>query len=232
MPPTEILDQLDAAEFGFPMLDNGYIYPADARLSIYRDADNWMMIIEVLGAYSPRTAGYDSFQNCLHIFGSNLHRLPGTANNDFLYPIGPCPDDPLFADEYEWFAKDDAHCLMIRNKEVHLDLSPAALAAKGIALVDPPRIDPACILRSLLPEHRSLLLASEDELQQRNPKNLPLWLRLDEWNHPDLAISERPSASETFQMLAAAIATGDKTRYQPTRAPNTHWRNWPEGGTL
>jgi Family of unknown function (DUF7003) len=232
MGAKEILDQLDVAEFAFPMLDNGYVHPADTRLSIYRDDANWMMIIEVLGAYSPRVSGYDSFQNCLHLFGSNLHRRPGTSNDDFLYPVRGCPEDPLFEDEYEWFVKPGASCVMLRGEKIKIDLSLDALAARGIILVEPPRIDPAAVLRALLPEHRLLLLASEAELKQRNPSNLPLWLRLDEWHHPDLAANERPSQCETFQMLADAITSGDEKRYRPTRAPNTHWRNWPEGVTL
>ena len=44
----EILAQLDwaAKRFGFQMLDNGYVYPADVRLSIYRDSKDWLMIVE------------------------------------------------------------------------------------------------------------------------------------------------------------------------------------------
>ncbi len=47
----EILSQLDkcAAEFTFPMLDNGYVYPVDSRLSAYRDEARWVLIIEVFG---------------------------------------------------------------------------------------------------------------------------------------------------------------------------------------
>ena len=233
MAPHQILEQFDrcAEDFTFPMLDNGYVYLADVRLSLYRDAANWLMIIEVLGAYTPQVSSFDSLQNCLHLFGSNLHRAPGTSNQDFLYPVEGCPDDPLFEDEHDWFVKPNASCVMLRGLRIGLDLSPAALSAKGITLVEPPQIDPAALMRSLLPEHRSLLFASEAELQQRNPGKLPLWFRLDVWHHPDLAGGEKPSNSETFQMLAAAISFGDKNKYCPAKPPNTDWRNWPEGGS-
>ena len=42
----------------------------------------------------------------------------------------------------------------------------------------------------------------------------------------------RPSAYETWQLLATVIATGDPTAYQPTLAPNTHWKFWPDSGSL
>lgn len=47
-----------------------------------------------------------------------------------------------------------------------------------------------------------------------------------EWEH------NRPGSYETWPMLAAALATNDPSCYQPTLAPNTHWRNWPESGSL
>ena len=146
--------------------------------------------------------------------------------------MGDCEDAPLFADEYEWFARPDAHRVMIRESRVELDLSTEALTQQEIELLEPPQKDPPAILRSLLPQHRDALLASDAELAMRNPHNLPLWMRLDEWHHPDLAGKELPSQSETFRLLASAIATGDKAKYRLTKKPNTHWKNWPDGGTL
>ena len=119
----EILAQLDQcnADFTFPMLDNGYVYPADVRMNIYRSDADWLIILEALGAYSPRLSRFDSFQNCLHLFGSRLHRDPGTANGDFLYPIDNCDDAPLFAEEFDWFAREDASCVMVRwNVRCHV----------------------------------------------------------------------------------------------------------------
>lgn len=234
MTAESILNQFDEAakEFVFPMLDNGYVYPADVRLTIYRNDEDWLMIIEVVGAYSPRASGCGSFQNCLHLFGSRLNRKPGTKDDDFLYPVESHPDDSLFADVYDWNLRPEARALELRGKRVAFDPSIEALAAKGIKLIESPDIDPPAVLRSLLPEHRNLLLASDEELAERNPLGLPEWMRLDEWNHPDLADDVLPSQSETFIMLANCIATDHKAAYQPTLPPNTNWRNWPDGGTF
>lgn len=63
--------------------------------------------------------------------------------------------------------------------------------------------------------------------------SMDLILQLNEWNHPDVVDdSERPSGSETFQQLARVLVTGDKSKYAPTNPSNTHWSNWPDGGTL
>jgi hypothetical protein len=228
-----ILAQFDrcAEALTFPMLDNGYVYLADVRLNVFRSDLDWLIILESLGAHSPRFSRFDCFQNCLHLFGSRLHRGPGTANGDFLFPIENCPDAPLFTNESEWLARKDASCVMVRGRRLALDFAAERLKAKGIELIEPPAKDPPAILRSLLPEHRELLLATPEELAQRNPHGLPLWLRLDQWHHPDLGGGELPSQSETFQMLATAIADGDRTKYRPAQPPNTHWGNWPDGGS-
>ncbi|HNT55028.1 MAG TPA: hypothetical protein PKG95_09975 [Anaerolineaceae bacterium] len=214
------------------MLDHGYVYLADTRLSAYRDERNWALIIEVLG-YHPRAGGLGGMVNSLYCFGSCLRRVPGLSNEDFLHLTREVSDDdPIFQDDESWQVREGAHNLQIRDNRVTLDLSPAALARKGIALAEPPTLTAAELLRSLIPEQRTLLLATDAELYQRLTVPLPLVLRLDEWHHPDLSRGELPSQSETFRQIAAVLASGDTALYRPTQAPNTHWRNWPAGGTL
>jgi len=57
-------------------------------------------------------------------------------------------------------------------------------------------------------------------------------LVLDEWHHPDVVNDQGPSELESFQQLAEILSTGHVSRYRPTASPNTHWKNWPDGGTL
>jgi hypothetical protein len=89
------------------------------------------------------------------------------------------------------------------------------------------------VFRLLVPEHRHLLLADEPELRRRMPTDLPRVLVLDEWWHrqPE-RYDQVPSETETFQQLAAVLATGDLTAYRPSKAANTHWSNWPESGSM
>jgi hypothetical protein len=62
---------------------------------------------------------------------------------------------------------------------------------------------------------------------------MQLILQLDEWNHPDVVDdANRPSNSQTFKQLAQVLMTGEAEEYKPTLSPNTHWKNWPECGTL
>lgn len=229
----DILKQLDdcAKNFTFPMLDNGYIALADVRLTAYRDDTGWALVIEVLGAHN-HAGGHDGIQNCLHCFGNCLSRAPGTSNEDFLFVTDDDQDIQIFEDKYGWYVNKNAKAIRIRDMCVPLNFSEPAFAKKGIQLEEPQYITTTELLRSLVPEYRESLLATEEELRERVPNNLPLILQLDEWHHPDLADGELPSQSRTFQMIADVLVTGDAAKYRPTEEPNTHWSNWPEGGTL
>jgi hypothetical protein len=208
-----ILAQLDqaAADFVFPMLDNGYVHLVDTRLHAFADAERWALVLEVVG-YSYRSTALD---NALHIYGEPLARPPGTSNDDFLFPVD---SDPA----------DDASPTGVREGLTHLTV-------RGQQVALPARAEPwdlPALYRSLVPEHRDLLFATQEELRSRVPAGIPRLLQLEAWHHPDLAKGERPSQSETFVQLAQVIARRDPSLYRPTREPNTHWSNWPDGGSL
>ena len=87
--------------------------------------------------------------------------------------------------------------------------------------------------RVLAAIHRDLVLANEEERRLNVPPELNEVLVLEEWPHPNVVDpNERPSGSETFQQLAQVLVTGDLGKYQPSSPPNTHWKHWPDGGTL
>lgn len=101
--PQQILTLLDCCcdNFTFPKLDNGYVYLAATRLSLYRAPEEWAIVIEVFG-YSPRAWLPDT---AIYTFASTIcnrdipsvygpkeiaNLLAALPNNDmrFVYPIG------------------------------------------------------------------------------------------------------------------------------------------------
>lgn len=229
----DILDQLNqcADGFTFPMLDNGYVYPVDTKLSAYRDENRWVLLIEVVG-FNYRGGGHNGITNCLHLFGNCLSFPPGTNNANFIYITDNSSEGSTFDEEYIESLNPEVNTFLIRGKEIKINHSPSYYASKGIELEQPPQIKIWEFLRGLIPEYRSDLLATEEEIRSRIPKDIPLILTLDEWYHPDLAGSEKPSDNETFQLIAEVLEKGNNQIYKPTQMPNTHWKNWPEGGTL
>lgn len=225
----------------FPVLDNGYVYLAATRLSLYRSKVDWGLVIEVFG-FSPRSGLPDT---AIYTFGSHLRRVRSASDfvseaawthyvrahhHDELHFVHPIDEgDWQDADQTEWVAQGATACVVRGNP---VTLPPAdAYARWGIALSETPRIQVFEACRALAELRRDAVLATPEERCAALPDALELLMQLEAWRHPDLAGGERCSASATFRSLASVLAGGDVTRYRPEE-PNTHWRFWPEGGTL
>ena len=229
---AEVLEQLDrcAGAYTFPVLDNAYVYPAETRMTLFRDPERWAIVIEVLG-FNAHMGGTEGIDDALYCFGNCLHRPPGISPEDTLRPVSNGDSGPLFEEDGITIRREAAD-LRIRGSRVSLPRDPEHYLARRVLLEIPPDIQGFELLRGLLPEHREALLATEDELWARVPADLPQILRLDEWNHPDLSEGDTPGESPTFRALARVLETGDPALYRPRRKPNTHWSRWPEGGVL
>jgi hypothetical protein len=225
----EILAQLDdcAREFTFPMLDNGYVYPGDIRLTAYRDRKRWAILIDALG-FSFRGGLPHGITTCIYQFGNCVKDGPGMG--EFIHPLDY--DEPEDEELEVRAVPPGVTKIYLRGVVVPIPRDPAVFAAKGIVRQYPVLIRGEELMRVLLPEHREQLLATEKELRRWLPAKLPFFVRLDEWRHPDLIHEELPSETETFQKLAEALVEGDPNRLLLKEAPNTHWKHWPFGGTL
>ncbi|BAV04976.1 hypothetical protein SAMN05421788_11369 [Filimonas lacunae] len=225
-----ILKQLDAcaAEFNYPVLDNGYIYPANSRLSVYGDAARWVLLIEVVG-YHYRMRGHGGIENCLYFFGNCLPFEPGMQNfNMFTFTSD--------SDEGETFTGDALNpavgSMLLNGKKVPVSHDPEYYTSRGVQLANAPEVKIWEFVRAINVDYEEEFLALEEEIRSRIPDDLPLMVRMDNWYHNDLAAGEKPSENETFQMLAHMLEKGDVELYQPTKPANNHWTNWPVGGTL
>ena len=134
---------------------------------------------------------------------------------------------------------DDFECVAPGVKEVLVGGKPVAipnlaeLESVGIVPASAPKVEAFELCRFIAETvERDRFFAPPDIRRHHVPPELTQILQLEEWNHPDLCNDQLPSESETFQMLAEVLVTGDTTRYRPTLAPNTHWSNWPGGGLL
>jgi hypothetical protein len=242
---TAILGALDGCcqAFSFPMLDNGYVYPAATRLSLFRSAEDWAMVIEVFG-FSPREGSPSTH---LYTFASRLHdRSPRSTyvsdaayanylmNNphnesSFIHPVAD--GDWLDAENGELVA-EGAACVIVRGKAIPLPVAQE-YRRHEIDLEGAPRVRVFELCRYLAAIVREDALARPDERRVNVLPEMAPVLQLEEWHHPNVVDdAERPSGSETFQQLAKVLESGDVRAYRPSLAPNTHWKNWPDGGSL
>lgn len=102
----------------------------------------------------------------------------------------------------------------------------------GITLEEEDQINAFEFLRLLDHLYHDQLVATEEEIRARIPQDLPKIMELEEWAHPDVITGTLPGSHETFIQIAKVLETGDLSHYSPTLKVNTHWSNWPDGGTL
>ncbi len=242
---NEILSILDncCQAFTFPMLDNGYVYLAATRLSLYRSSSDWGMVIEVFG-FSPRS-GIPDIQ--IYTFASQLYNrdsaesyVTSEAYDNYL-KLNPHNDTRFFfpIEEGTWLSSEE--CESVDSSASSLILRGATIPLPDIgdysnfqvSLEESPQIQVYELCRVLAAKYRDGVLASQEERRVSILPTMQPILQLEEWNHPDVVDEEAlPSRSETFQQLAKVLETGDVTIYNPSLPPNTHWSHWPEGGLL
>ena len=239
-----ILAVLDscAEAFTFPMLDNGYVYLAATRMALHRSAHDWAMTIEVFG-FSPRS-GLPDVQ--VATFGSRVRReksasdfvtakafdtyVANNPNNEsaFFHPVeaGNWQD----AENHE-FVASGMHDIVLRNKVIRTP-SVDEYLKYGIDLIESPRVRTYELCRLLAAHERDLVLATPMERRACVPDDLTEVMLLEEWCHPNLVAGELPSTTEEFRVLAEVLASGNIAAYRRTGTANTHWGNWPNGGSL
>ena len=229
----EILNQLDkcSSEYTFLMLDNGYVYPAGTKLTAYRNDKIWVIVIEAIG-FSYRGGGHNGISNCLHIYGNCLNYEPGTQNENFIYLTDDANNCNTFDDEEYFYLNPDCSSFILRGLTLPLYHNRELYKISGIEIEDPTRINAFEFLRLLDTLHHDKLVATEIEIRERIPSDIPKILELHNWFHPDVVNDELPSKNETFMQIAKVLETGNIEHYKPTQEPNTNWKNWPEGGTL
>jgi len=239
----EVLHVLDqcAEDFRFPALDNGYIYLAATRLTLFRSEADWAMVFEIFG-FNPRagspTLDVTTFASRPHARDTRdnyinekayANYLANNPNNDsrFFYPIGG-----------DWQDGGSGEMLAANAEEILLRERPLALppldayAHVGIELEDHGEVRVFELCRYLAAVARVDVLGTVAERRVSIRPEMVQVLQLEEWHHPDVVGGEPPSDSTTFRQLAWVLATGDVSHYSPVDAPNTHWRNWPGGGSL
>lgn len=233
MDKQEILRQLDteAESYVFPMLDNGYYYHGDQRLTIFRDESRWAILLEVL-AYNNHMYGLDGVTTIANVFGNCL--TGWNDNDNFNYFASDNGLETFLYDEanYVPYLNPKVNSFKIRDADIPVIFDKEHYKAKNIALEYEDKITPWEFMRGLIPEYSNLFWLTTEEISKKIPTDLPVFMTLDNWHHPNLVVDEKPSDTETFQQLADVIVTGDKKLYNTKETNNTHWINWPDGGTL
>ena len=222
----EILRQLDveAESYVFPMLDNGYYYHADQKMTIFRDDKRWAILLEVL-AFFNHESGLDGITTIANVFGNCL--TGWNDNNNFNYFASDNGIETFLTDDtiYLPYLNPEAKNILVRGQEIPIIFDRQHYKSKKVELEYEDKITPWEFLRGLIPDNSNLFWVTREEISTKIPEDLPIFMTLDNWHHPNLVEDEKPSETETFQQLADVIMTGDKNLYNTTEIANTHWTN-------
>ncbi|MDF2189346.1 hypothetical protein [Paraflavitalea sp. CAU 1676] len=229
----EILHQLDteAESYVFPMLDNGYYYHGDQKLTIFRDEKRWAILLEVL-QFNNHENNIDGITTIANVFGNCLTGWNDSDNFNFFASDNDVETFLYDVVNYVHYLNEKATSIKVRDTVIPIQFDKEYYTGKGIESEFENKVTPWEFLRGLIPEHSHLFWLTRQEISNKIPLDLPEFMTLSNWHHPDLALGEKPSEMETFHQLADVIVTGDKTRYNTKEINNTHWTNWPEGGAL
>jgi hypothetical protein len=99
---------------------------------------------------------------------------PGINNENFLHLTGDSSEGETFDPEEEWLLNPGVSTMLLREKIIKVPHEPAYYQSKGIALKEPPRVTIWEFLRGIREDHKEEFLATEAEIRQRIPKDLPL----------------------------------------------------------
>ena len=108
--------------------------------------------------------------------GNCLEFEPGSNNLNFLSLTNNSEDGNPF-DEEDMNALDlEVKSMLLRDQKIKISTDPGFYSRQGIKLEEPSKIMIWEFLRGIAGDYKAQLLATEDEIRQRIPKDLPLLL--------------------------------------------------------
>jgi len=235
MKAKEILKHLDEnMDIGLTLANPNFDL-ADTRMTVFRSEKNWVIFIELVGVDRGAYEGVSiyAFGNCIGQQGFIEERS-----------LFSTPEDaPLTDKDGIWIGDRSQFSVIIRGKRYDFKPTKEDYLAAGITFPDdrtgPGSLRPIDLIRFLCHHLDHPFFVSEDYLRYLLDKlaikkdnyyslgqEMSLFFQTREWQHPDIALGEKPSQMKYFQVLAEAIEKGDSSELCELDPSifNTDWR--------
>jgi hypothetical protein len=233
--------------------EHPYFHTAGSRLTLYADDKRWAIVFEKSG-YDNR--GYTGaialtyFGNCLINLKSKGDPEGFTSNMDDVILIDNKELQRIENNTDELVSKSITQ-IKVRDTLLNFEQDKSVYEKRGITdtvyenaqnLIDFPSL-----IRYLDEEHPTIFRATEKELRLHLPDDLPRLMVIDQWHHEAYEkyrhmtsptkynyeiMGTKPSAYETYKMIADILVSRDTSKWKPTLKANNNWRNWPNAGNL
>ncbi len=218
----EILDK-GAITYDFPMFDNNYFYFGKAKLTLYRNCNEWLTVFQRL-SFSLKAK---EFTNTIAAFGNCIEE-----NGIVLIEPIICEssNDKMFKDDYTFLLNPLNFKVIIKGAEREFRPTKSDYEELGININNIKMPNEAKIVRYLAYTIPKELFFTDQELLKIckvKAEDIKVFLELNDWCHPDLINDEMPSENSCFRSIAVALEKNDPSLYQcPEKEYNTHWSNW------
>ncbi len=250
MHPEQILRELDVAFEAYPVslyTELHHFKVADARLTVLRSPQHWVIVIEKIGYFSRLHGSVDCFQRSYTLYGNCLEQGWFVKSDTLWDDVSELPFDPETGTwlptrnhfQYFWEGKWwDVYPTEQDYQEAGIDPHLLDEADQTDWQANPELLQPVEWMRYLCYHLNHPFLASEARLREvvreavgdpHIESALQMVLQTREWEHPDF-LSELPSQTEGFRLIAQIIATGDASLWERANRSrfNSHWRYWIE----
>lgn len=257
---SEILHQLDLAFNGkvseyypaarpqdirynfFLDLEDGYCEVAGSRIHLYGDSTRWAIVFEKNGYQTRGTCaeiGLDYVGNCIDYPVNKYPERNYIANNSSIILIDVTELARIENKEggkmetFELIAQNTKQ-IKIRDKYISFDNDYRNYEKVGVKVrdYDNPKklIGFGDLVRYLNETNPSLISATEQDIREHIPKDLPKLMTIDQFHFVSFYDkSKPPSTQETYRLIAKVLLTRDTAYWKPTEKPNNHWKNWESG---
>ena len=232
----DILDYLESYDqetyHFFIDFEHPYFYTAGSWITLFADKDRWAIVFEKSGYSTGSDCGaieFTYFGNCLLNLESGDPEDHSTSNMKVAILIS---DEDLRAIEEDYLLIDkNSSTIKVRDTLLPFEANN--------------QINTYDLIRYLEAKKPALFKATDSELWQCLPSDLPKLMQIDNWNHqpyskhknmisPSAYVIEKtgtkPSKNETYKLIADILVTKDTTKWKPTLPPNNDWKNWPRAG--
>ncbi len=223
-------------------LEHGYFETAGNKIHLYADSTRWAVVFEKCG-YDNRglraEIELDYVGNCINY---PTHEFEGTT-----YITNSKNIVLVTYDEYERVRNKEekgiadfelisptATELLIHGQKAKIEHDIKKYLALGIKPSDYKNpnnlIGYADIIRFFSDTEPELVSATEEEIKEHLPIDIPKLMTLDKFHFVSYySRDDSPSSQETYQLIAKILTTKDTTLWRPKLKPNNHWTNWESG---
>jgi hypothetical protein len=256
----EILHQLDLAFDGIPSeyypkgrpqdikynffldLEHGYCETAGNRIHLYADATRWAVVFEKSGYQNRSTSAQielDYVGNCIDYPIQHYPDRNYITNSSSVMLIDPTEFERIEnkeGEEMEIFELigNNVRRVKVRDTLIPFDNNYRNYEKAGVKVrdYDNPKklIGFGDYVRYLNETNPALISATEQDIRQHIPKDLPKLMTLDKFHFESTYNkSKPPNNQEMYKLIAKVLVTRDMSYWKPTEKPNNHWANWESG---